>query len=105
MGLQVSGTLGLLKRAAQRNLLDLAEAFTLLKKTDFRYRPEMMEALLARAEKFESTGFAFPHGMALARARHGPAHSELLPGSRVAEANLARSKNIPQHSRIRPTGV
>jgi hypothetical protein len=36
---------------------------------------------LAKAEKFESTGFAFPHGMALARARHGKAYSELLPGS------------------------
>jgi predicted nucleic acid-binding protein len=35
VGLQVSGTLGLWKRAGQRNLLDLAEAFTLLKKADF----------------------------------------------------------------------
>lgn len=51
MGLQASGTLGLLKRAAQRNLLDLAEAFTLLKKTNFRYRPELMEALLGQSRK------------------------------------------------------
>jgi predicted nucleic acid-binding protein len=50
-GLQVSGTLGLLTLAARRELLDLAAAFSRLKKTNCRYRPEMMEALLNPSRK------------------------------------------------------
>lgn len=47
-GFQVSGTLGLLIRAAGHGLIDLSDAFERLKKTNFRYRPEMLEALLRR---------------------------------------------------------
>lgn len=50
-GLQVSGTLGLLMRAARRDMLDLADAFERLKGTNFRYRPEMLEALLRQHNK------------------------------------------------------
>lgn len=48
LGLVVVGTLGLLDRAAQRGLLDLAETFENLKATNFRYPPAVMEALLRR---------------------------------------------------------
>jgi predicted nucleic acid-binding protein len=46
-GLAVTGTMGLLSRAAKRGILDLAEAFDRLKQTNFRYRRETMDALLA----------------------------------------------------------
>ena len=42
------GTIGLLDRAAQRGLIDLAAAVTRLKGTNFRYRQELLDALLAR---------------------------------------------------------
>ena len=45
-GLIVTGTMGLLARAAQRGILDLADAFDKLKRTNFRYRQEVMDALL-----------------------------------------------------------
>lgn len=45
-GLEVSGTLGVLQRAARKGLLNLAEAFDSLKKTNFRYRQEIMNGLL-----------------------------------------------------------
>ncbi len=45
-GLEVSGTLGVLQRAAQKGLLNLAEAFGRLKTTNFRYRQEIMDRLL-----------------------------------------------------------
>jgi predicted nucleic acid-binding protein len=48
-GLTVTGTMGLLARAAKRGILDLAEAFHRLKRTNFRYRQEIMDALLAEA--------------------------------------------------------
>ncbi|MBV9938409.1 MAG: DUF3368 domain-containing protein [Acidobacteriaceae bacterium] len=38
--------MGLLARAAQRGILDLADAFDKLKRTNFRYRQEVMDALL-----------------------------------------------------------
>jgi predicted nucleic acid-binding protein len=47
-GLAVVGTLGLLDRAARRGLVDLAAALMRLKATNFRYRQEMLDALLAR---------------------------------------------------------
>ncbi len=37
-GFDVTGTLGILRVAAQRNLVDLADCFERLKKTNFRYR-------------------------------------------------------------------
>jgi predicted nucleic acid-binding protein len=42
------GTIGLLDRAAQRGLIDLTTAVTRLKGTNFRYRKELLDALLAR---------------------------------------------------------
>ncbi len=46
-GFAVTGTLGLLDLAARRGLIDLADAFTRLKATNFRYRPEILDTLLA----------------------------------------------------------
>ena len=48
-GLNVTGTLGLLARAAKHGILNLAEAFDKLKRTNFRYRQEIMDALLNEA--------------------------------------------------------
>src|SRR5947209_16141141 len=45
-GLEVSGTLGVLQRAARKGFLNLAEAFERLKKTNFRYRQEILDKLL-----------------------------------------------------------
>ena len=50
-GFAVTGTLGVLDVAARRGLIDLADAFTRLKATSFRYRPEIMDALLAQHAK------------------------------------------------------
>lgn len=50
-GFTVTGTLGVLGLAAQRGLVDLAAAFERLKATSFRYRPEIMDALLAQHRK------------------------------------------------------
>jgi predicted nucleic acid-binding protein len=47
-GFQIAGTLGLLIRAAQRGLLDLADALDLLKRTNFRYRQELLDGLLQK---------------------------------------------------------
>jgi predicted nucleic acid-binding protein len=47
-GLTVTGTLGVLDLAARRGLIDLAVAFGRLKATNFRCRPEIMDALLAQ---------------------------------------------------------
>lgn len=45
-GLEVIGTLGVLSRAAQRRLLNLADAFDRVKRTNFRYRQEIMDRFL-----------------------------------------------------------
>jgi predicted nucleic acid-binding protein len=45
-GLTVTGTLGILSLAARRGLVDLADSFARLKRTNFRYRQEVMDALL-----------------------------------------------------------
>jgi predicted nucleic acid-binding protein len=47
LGFSVTGTLGLLDRAARRHMLDLPTALAALKRTSFRYRPELIDALLA----------------------------------------------------------
>lgn len=47
-GLEVTGTLGLLDRAAQRGLTNLPTAFAALKATNFHMRQELLDALLAR---------------------------------------------------------
>ncbi len=45
-GFEVTGTLGILRLAARLSLLDIAEAITKLKTTNFRYRQEMLDDLL-----------------------------------------------------------
>lgn len=45
-GIEVTGTLGVLARAAKRNLLNLSQAYDRLKQTNFRYRQETMDLLL-----------------------------------------------------------
>lgn len=45
-GLDVTGTLGILQRAARRGLLNLADAFGRLRRTNFRHRQETMDKLL-----------------------------------------------------------
>lgn len=50
-GLDVSGTLGVLQRAARKGLLNLAEAFDRLKTTNFRYRQEILDRLLREANR------------------------------------------------------
>lgn len=45
-GLRVIGTLRVLQLAAKGGLLDLAESFERIKRTNFRYRQEIMDALL-----------------------------------------------------------
>ena len=52
-GFEVTGTLGLLDLAARRGLIDLAAAIERLKTTSFRYRPELLDDLLARHRKGE----------------------------------------------------
>jgi len=46
LGLTVTGTLGVLQRAAERSLLDLSEVVKRLQSTNFRASPEVVRALL-----------------------------------------------------------
>jgi predicted nucleic acid-binding protein len=46
MGLEVAGTLGVLAMAARRGITDLRSAFDALKRTNFRYRQELLDRLL-----------------------------------------------------------
>lgn len=50
-GFRVAGTLGILSIAAERGLVDLAEAFERIKRTSFHYRQETMDQLLADASR------------------------------------------------------
>jgi predicted nucleic acid-binding protein len=50
-GFEVMGTLGILDRAAERGLIDLAPALSRLKATTFRYWQEMLDDLLAKHER------------------------------------------------------
>jgi len=52
-GFAVTGTLGILDLAARRGLVDLADAFTRLKATNFRCRREIMDAVLAQIRDAE----------------------------------------------------
>lgn len=45
-GLDVIGALGIPSRAAQRRLLNLADALDRVKRTNFRYRQEIMDQFL-----------------------------------------------------------
>jgi predicted nucleic acid-binding protein len=47
-GFTVTGTLGVLDLACRRGLIDIGPAVERLKTTNFRYRPEMLEDMLAR---------------------------------------------------------
>ena len=46
--LQITGTIGILQRAAEQGLLDLANAFERIKQTDFWISPRLLDAELAR---------------------------------------------------------
>ena len=48
-GIEVTGTLGILSLAAKSGLLNLAEAFERIKSTNFRFRQEIMDVLLAHS--------------------------------------------------------
>jgi predicted nucleic acid-binding protein len=45
-GFDVTGTLGVLALAGRRGLVDLADSFAKLKRTNFRYRQKIMDELL-----------------------------------------------------------
>jgi predicted nucleic acid-binding protein len=45
--LNVIGTIGVVDQAARAGLIDIAEAVTRLRATNFRYRPALLEGLLA----------------------------------------------------------
>lgn len=47
-GIETTGTLGILDRAAKMKLIDLRDAIQRLKQTNFRYRKEIIETLLAQ---------------------------------------------------------
>jgi predicted nucleic acid-binding protein len=47
-GFDVTGTLGVLDLAAERGLVDLVPALEMLKRTNFRYRPELFDVLLKK---------------------------------------------------------
>jgi predicted nucleic acid-binding protein len=49
-GLETIGTIGLLVRATRLGLVDLRGAFTRLRETNFRCRPELLDTLLAQHE-------------------------------------------------------
>lgn len=46
--LQITGTIGILQRAAEQGLLDLAEAFARIKQTDFWISPRLLDAELVK---------------------------------------------------------
>jgi predicted nucleic acid-binding protein len=50
-GLAVIGTIGVIERAARRELIDLEAAIARLMATNFRYSPQLLDALLARHGK------------------------------------------------------
>jgi len=47
-GIGVTGTLGILRLAAEQGRIDIRQAIERLKTTNFRYRAEMLDHLLAR---------------------------------------------------------
>jgi predicted nucleic acid-binding protein len=49
-GVQATGTLGILAQAARLGLVDLPTAFERLEATNLRYRPALLDALLAQHE-------------------------------------------------------
>jgi predicted nucleic acid-binding protein len=53
-GFRVAGTLGVLSMAAERGLVNLAQAFERIKRTSFHYRQDIMDQLLADATRRNS---------------------------------------------------
>ena len=53
-GFEVTGVLGVLELAARQSLLDLADTFTRLKATNFRYRQSILDEILSRHRARES---------------------------------------------------
>ena len=53
-GFEVTGVLGVLELAARQGLLDLADTFTRLKATNFRYRQSILDEILSRHQARES---------------------------------------------------
>lgn len=51
--LEVTGTIGILERAAENKLLDLAEAFARIKQTDFWISARLLDAELERFRQQE----------------------------------------------------
>jgi predicted nucleic acid-binding protein len=47
LGLVVTGTIGVLDRAAERDLIDLESAVASLRQTNFRIDPSLLDRLLA----------------------------------------------------------
>jgi predicted nucleic acid-binding protein len=47
-GFEITGTLGLLTRSAQRGMLDLADALARLQRTNFHYRQKLFDELLKK---------------------------------------------------------
>lgn len=56
LGFAVIGTLGVLDLAARRRLIDIGDAIAKLRATNFRYRPEIMDALLAQRREQRTPG-------------------------------------------------
>ncbi len=50
LGLTVTGTLGVLQRAAEKKLINLQEAIERLRSTNFRASPDVIQALLRQSE-------------------------------------------------------
>ncbi len=50
-GFEVTGTLGVLQRAARRRIITLDNAFDQLKRTNFRFRQDIMDAILAEQQR------------------------------------------------------
>jgi predicted nucleic acid-binding protein len=52
-GFEVTGTLGILRLATRRGWIDLADCLARLKRTNFRYRQEILDQLLLECQDFE----------------------------------------------------
>ena len=55
-GLAITGTLEMLDLASRAGLLSLQDCFIRLQKTNFRYPPSLMEALLGEERKRKQSG-------------------------------------------------